>query len=44
MPARASAYAGLIRAYLQAEDIARLARVLESGEARHVNGAVVAAD
>ncbi len=42
--ARAGAYAGLIPADLQAEDFARLARFLGSGEARHVNGAVVAAD
>ena len=44
VPARAGAYAGLIPADLQAEDFARLARFLGSGEARHVNGAVVAAD
>ncbi len=44
MPARAGAYAGLIPADLQAEDFARLARFLGSGEARHVNGAVVSAD
>lgn len=42
--ARAGAYARLIPAYLQPEDIARLALFLASDEARHVDGAVVAAD
>ncbi|NBX46040.1 MAG: SDR family oxidoreductase [Chloroflexi bacterium] len=42
--ARAGAYAGLIPAYLQPEDIASLALFLASDDARHVNGAVIAAD
>lgn len=42
--ARAGAFAGLIPAYLAAEDIANLALFLASDEAVHINGAVITAD
>ena len=42
--ARAGAFAGLIPAFLDPEDIANLALFLASDEARYVNGAIVTAD
>jgi NAD(P)-dependent dehydrogenase (short-subunit alcohol dehydrogenase family) len=42
--ARTGAYAALIPAMLDPEDIAALALFLASDEARHINGAIVAAD
>jgi NAD(P)-dependent dehydrogenase (short-subunit alcohol dehydrogenase family) len=42
--ARASAYAALIPAFLDPEDIATLALFLASDESRYVNGAIIAAD
>ncbi len=42
--ARAGAYAGLIPAMLEPEDIANLALFLASDESRHVNGAIIPAD
>jgi NAD(P)-dependent dehydrogenase (short-subunit alcohol dehydrogenase family) len=41
---RAGAFAGLIPAYLDAEDIATLALFLASDEARNINGAIIPAD
>jgi NAD(P)-dependent dehydrogenase (short-subunit alcohol dehydrogenase family) len=42
--ARARAYAGLIPAVLEPEDIASLALFLASDESRHINGAIITAD
>jgi len=42
--ARVGAYSALIPALLEPEDIAALALFLASDEARHVNGAIIAAD
>jgi NAD(P)-dependent dehydrogenase (short-subunit alcohol dehydrogenase family) len=42
--ARARAYAALIPAYLDPEDIAALALFLASDEARRINGAIIPAD
>ncbi len=41
---QASIYAGLIPAFLKAQDIANLALFLASDEAKMINGALVAAD
>lgn len=41
---RAGAFAALAPAYLDPDDIARLARFLASDEARHINGAIIPAD
>lgn len=42
--ARAAVFAGLIPAYLSADDIANLALFLASDESVHINGAVITAD
>lgn len=42
--ARAGAFAALIPAMLQSEDIAALALFLASDESRHINGAIIPAD